>query len=271
MRSLMIVNVMLLALLQSYVDASADSARELVNKGNRSYENENYDEALSSYKDALRESPDESKILYNMGAAHYKAGKLDKAEEAFEKSAIGTEDEIIEANNRFNQGNTSFKKAEGLISSDLKGALDNCKRSTNYYQDALQLQPDFREAAENIEIVRLTMKSIQDQMKQQQEQMDKDKQDKDKKTEENESEESNHPNKKESSEENQSGSNEDQGQEKEEKNNQRKTAEESGKKPNDISEMLKEDAEQIIDAEKKNKERRKTVISGEYKAVDRDW
>ena len=87
--------------------------------------------------------------------------------DAFEKSASKAEDKDLEAKARFNQGNAFYKKAESLIPSDLSGALENCKKSIKNYQEALELDPDFEEAAENMETGRLMMKSILEQMEEQ--------------------------------------------------------------------------------------------------------
>jgi len=197
-----------------------------------------------------------------------------------------TEDGTIEAKARFNQGNASFRKAESLIPSDLNSALENCKKSVSYYQDALELEPEFREAAENIETVRYTMKSILDQIEQQKKQSEEENQDKSKDTEKKQPEQSSEPDNKDnesedkanksedqdSSEEDQSDSAGEHDQNKEENGKQKKsTAKESGKKPKDISDMLKEDAESILDEEKKNKEHRRAKVSGRFSGPDRDW
>ncbi|MBW2220663.1 MAG: tetratricopeptide repeat protein [Deltaproteobacteria bacterium] len=287
MHKFLVFNVAFFLLLYANGDAHAVSPGELVNKGNRAYAEEKYDDALSSYKDALKEEPDSSRIFFNKGTAYYKKSEFDNAADAFEKSAAIAEDETIEAKARFNHGNASFRKAESLIPSDLNSALENCKKSTNYYRDALELKPDFREAAENIETVRYTIKSILDQMEQQKKQSEEKNQDQSKDSEEKKPGQSNEPEDKadkpesqDSREEEQSGNDRDpnqnqdqnQDQNKAENGKQKKSmAKESDKKPKDISDMLKEDAESILDEEKKNKEHRRAKISGKFSGPDRDW
>ena len=71
----------------------------------------------------------------------------------------------MESKCRFNLGNCTFREAERQMDSDLEKALQYCQTSVQHYQDALELDPGFKSAAENIEIARLFMKNILDEIK----------------------------------------------------------------------------------------------------------
>lgn len=149
--------------------AYADSARKLVNKGNISYVTGKFDEALAAYEEASVDSPESAHIYFNMGTAYYQKEDYAKAVEAFEKAALKTRDIKIEANAKFNLGNCAFREAERQQDSDLNKVLEACGKSISYFQEALERDPEFTEAAENIEVVRLVMKSILDEIKKQEE------------------------------------------------------------------------------------------------------
>lgn len=255
----------------------ADSAGDLVESGNRAYAERQYDAALSSYTEALEERPDSKRILFNTGNAHYKMDEFDDAANAFEQSALNAEDDDLAASARFNQGNALYRKAESLIPSDLSGALEHCKKSVSHYRNALELKPDFREAAENIEIARNKMQSILDQMQQQKEQ---DKQRQADEIGEEQSDPSNQAKNDENASENPGDRQEstpdtrDGGQDQNQSDAagpQDKATEEPSGTEKKLSDMPEADADSIISEEQKNRERRNAKISGRHSAIDKDW
>ncbi|RJP90888.1 MAG: tetratricopeptide repeat protein [Desulfobacteraceae bacterium] len=156
----------------------AESPRELVEKGNAAYKAGNYDDALSAYDQAAKERPSDAYIDFNKGAAFFRKGDLDKAKDAWEKSALGSTDIPLEAESLYNLGTLEFSKATQAQAADPKAALEAGNRSVRYYHEAKDLlskspkdrsNPLIQDASENIELVRRTMKSIQEAMARQQE------------------------------------------------------------------------------------------------------
>ena len=143
------------------------SPRQLVAKGNAAYREGKYDEALSAYEEAAVVSPESACIYYNKGTALYRKGDYRAAADAFKKAAVKSKDVSLEARSRFNLGNCAFREARRQQDSDLNKALEACTRSVRHYQEALDLVPDFKEAAENIEVVRLVMKDLLDRINKQ--------------------------------------------------------------------------------------------------------
>ncbi|SPD74207.1 exported hypothetical protein [uncultured Desulfobacterium sp.] len=150
-------------------DASAESTAGLVDKGNAAYLAGKYDEALSAYEEASVKDPESPYIYFNRGTTYYQKGDYAKAGEEFEKAAIKSKDIKFEAKSKFNLGNCHFREAERQQDSDLNKALEECGKAIKFYQDAIGLDPEFKEAAENIEVVRLVMKNILDQINKQKE------------------------------------------------------------------------------------------------------
>ncbi|MDM7918385.1 MAG: tetratricopeptide repeat protein [Methanosarcina sp.] len=153
----------------SCLGAFADSAKSLVDRGNKEWLSGNYDNAIKSYDEAAVNAPEFPYIFFNKGAALYKKGDYQGAIEAFEKAALKSKEPLMEAKSRFNLGDCTYREAERQMDSDLKKAMELCQKSIVHYQDALKLDPSLKKAAENIEIVRLMMKNILDEIKKQQE------------------------------------------------------------------------------------------------------
>ncbi|MDO9263058.1 MAG: tetratricopeptide repeat protein [Desulfosalsimonadaceae bacterium] len=156
----------------------AESPAGLVEKGNAAYNAGNYDEALSAYDQAAKEMPADAWIEFNKGAAFFRKGDLDKAKDAWEKAALGATEIPLEAESLYNLGTLEFSKVTQTQAADPEAALEAGDRSVRYYHQAKDLldnspkdrnNPLIQEASENIELVRRTMKSIQDLLARQQE------------------------------------------------------------------------------------------------------
>ena len=168
-----------LLMLLSPVAARATSTASLVEKGNTLYHQGKYEDALKAYDEASVDAPESPQILFNKGAADYRMDNYDKAENAWQQAAVKSEDPILSAKAFFNLGNCAFAEARRQQDSDPKKAVSDCTQSVKYYQQALDLlkqQTDSqalalkKDASQNIEMVRLTMKSILDKLhKQEQE------------------------------------------------------------------------------------------------------
>ena len=150
--------------------ALAASSQALVQKGNNAYQNEQYPEALEAYEKASIDKPESPIIYFNKGAVYYQQGDYQKATEFFEQAAIKSKDLKLEAKSHYNLGNTAFRESSRQRDSDLKKSLKALENSIRHYQRALQLDPSQDGASYNIEIARLTMKQVLDEIKKQQEQ-----------------------------------------------------------------------------------------------------
>jgi Ca-activated chloride channel family protein len=157
--------------------SQAASPSSLIQKGNTAYEEGHFDEALKAYEQAGVDDPESPQISFNKGAAYYRKGDFAKAKAAWEKASLNSKDLSLEAKAAFNLGNMAFTEAKRQQDSDLQKSLDSCTQSIKRYQQVIDLlknpadaqQADLKKnAAENIEIVRLVMKSILDALQKQQ-------------------------------------------------------------------------------------------------------
>lgn len=164
------------ALLLLVAPVGANSPQDFVDQGNAAYGREDYDKALSSYDEASVAAPESPHIAFNKGAVYYRQGEYTKARESFEEAALKSTETHLAARCKFNLGNTAFREFERQQDSDLEKALEACRESVGHYQEALRLDPELKVAAENIEVVRLVMKSILDKIKEQKEAAEKQKQ-----------------------------------------------------------------------------------------------
>jgi Ca-activated chloride channel family protein len=149
--------------------AWAASAARMVEEGNRAFEEGDYDAALSAYEEASVEVPESPVLEFNKGAVYYRHGDYAKARERFQEAGGRSRDLALDARARYNLGNCAFREGERQRDSDLKKALASYEESIGYYQEALERDPELREAAENIEIARLVIKSILDELRKREE------------------------------------------------------------------------------------------------------
>jgi len=160
--------------LTNYKDtAQAASTEKLVKKGNALYSDGNYDEAINTYNEAAVDDPESPYIYFNEGTALYKKEDFKTAIDAFGQAAIKSKDVLLESKSRFNLGLCYFREGEREKDSDLKKAIESYGLSVQSFQEAIELNPEFDEAAENIEMVRLMMKVLLDEIKKQEEETKK--------------------------------------------------------------------------------------------------
>ena len=150
--------------------AAAESARSLVEKGNEIFSQGDYGASLEQYDKAAEREPDSAIILFNKGDALYKQEKFDEALNIFEQAAakaMQDNNRTLEAQSRYNMGNSSFYKAEILKQQNPETALADYKRSSEFYQSAVILDPDFTDAAHNLEASRMAARQVEELIRQQ--------------------------------------------------------------------------------------------------------
>ena len=99
-----------------------------------------FGQALEFFVDQQIENPRDPKIMMNIGASHYKMKNYEEAENAF-RSAILNGDKPLRARAYYNLGNVAFRQGK------LQEAIE-------YYQSALDHDPNETDAKFNLEYVR---------------------------------------------------------------------------------------------------------------------
>jgi len=140
--------------------AYGESLQSKIEKGDKLYKDELYDEAMKSFVDAQIESPEETKLKYNIANTHYKMNNYEEAIKNYQDVAATAHDIPLEEQSLYNIGNCLFRQ----------GKLEE---SIEYYKKALELDPNDQEAKYNLEFVREEIKKRINQEKQRKQQQQK--------------------------------------------------------------------------------------------------
>ena len=128
------------------------------------FQEEQYDDALSNYKEAMGKRVPEDVVRYNLGNVYYKKDSYDLAERELE-TAINSNDPELQARGYFNRGNARFKQQQ-------------FDKSIADYIEVLKRNPQDIGAKVNLELAQ-RMLQLQQQQQQQQSGQDSTGQDQD--------------------------------------------------------------------------------------------
>ena len=152
--------------------AFADSARVSTSQGNKLYEQGNFNEAINKYDGALVEAPEALEPKFNKANSYYKLDDLSKAMDLYRQVAAESKDMNLVAKSKYNLGNSYFQKGSKQKDSNLQKAVEDLETAIGSWRDVLDIEPENEKAAKNIEVARLIIKDILDQLKNQQQQQD---------------------------------------------------------------------------------------------------
>ncbi|HPC94442.1 MAG TPA: hypothetical protein PLU87_05835 [Sedimentisphaerales bacterium] len=157
--------------------ARAESARQMVREGNRLYADGQYAEAINKYNEAEVEQPEALVPKFNKANSYYRLDDLGEAIDLYQEVAAESKDMALVARAKYNLGNCFFQRGAKQRDSDLHKALQDMETSITYWRGVLDIDPKNEKAARNIEVARLTIKDILDQIKKQQEEQQQQQQD----------------------------------------------------------------------------------------------
>ncbi|MHC4620319.1 MAG: tetratricopeptide repeat protein [Planctomycetota bacterium] len=170
----------LLLVFGSLQAARGESVRTSVHQGNSLYSRGSFNEAIDKYEQALLEKPDAAEPKFNKANCYYRLDDLAKAMELYREVASESKDMNLVARARYNLGNCHFQQGLKQQDSNLEKALEGLKNSIGHWRQVLEIEPENEKAAKNIEVARLIIKDIIDQLnkqrQQQQQQAEKQKQ-----------------------------------------------------------------------------------------------
>ena len=166
---LLIRTILAACLLVGASTSHALSARKLIQRGNSAFKTGNWEAALKSYDEASIDAPESPQIYFNRAATFYRQEDYEKARDAFKLAALKSVEPGLESRARYNLGNCAFREAERQRDSDPQKAFKSCEESIKHYQEALEKDRELKKAAENIEIVRIYMKALLDEINKQKE------------------------------------------------------------------------------------------------------
>ncbi|MFH1281730.1 MAG: hypothetical protein ABIH91_03330 [Candidatus Omnitrophota bacterium] len=163
--------------------AAAASIAGIVEKGNKLYYNQEYEDAWKCYDQALSRQPDSTIINFDAGAAQYKIKEYQKANESFEKSLITT-DKQLEFKANYNLGNSKYMLGLSKERTGLAAAVRLLEEALNNYKRAQELSPEDEDAKVNYKIVEGKLRELKEKLKQQEQKNERTEKRKNGKTEE---------------------------------------------------------------------------------------
>ncbi|MCU0915102.1 MAG: tetratricopeptide repeat protein [Planctomycetes bacterium] len=164
------VALWVLVISPSLLFARAPAARQMLQQGNRLYADSQFADAVNKYNDVLVEQPQAVEPRFNKANSYYRLDDLGEAMNLYQDVAAASKDMSLVAKAKYNLGNCYFQRGTKQRDSDLQKALEDMQTSIANWRQVLDLEPQNQKAARNIEVARLTIKDILDQMKQQQQQ-----------------------------------------------------------------------------------------------------
>ncbi len=152
--------------------AFADSARVSTSQGNKLYKQGSFNEAINSYDQALLDAPGALEPKFNQANSYYRLDDLSKAMDLYRQVAAESKDMKVVAKAKYNLGNSYFQQGSKQKDSDLQKAIDDLKTAIGSWRSVLDIEPENKKAAKNIEVARLLIKDLLDQLNKQQQQQD---------------------------------------------------------------------------------------------------
>ena len=151
--------------------AWTDSLRSQVVEGNRLFSEGKFSDAVASYGQALVDHPDSPVLNFNMGTAHYKAGKYTQALSSFSRVQASPEDSDRDAGRTartaYNMGNTQYKLGAQAEGQNPQAALAAYTNALAAYRRALGTDPTDQDAKFNYEFVTKRIEALQEKLENQ--------------------------------------------------------------------------------------------------------
>jgi hypothetical protein len=272
---------LLLTLLAS--GAKADSVRETIRQGNGLYADGKFSEAVNKYNDALVEQPQAVEPKFNKANSYYRMDDLGEALDLYQEVAAKSKDMKLVAKAKYNVGNCFFQRGAKQRDSDLQKAVDDMKTSITYWRQVLDLDPKNEKAARNIEVARMTIKDILDQIKKQQEnqqnQQDPNQPKDQQQQQQNQQQDPNQPQQQQSQQQDPNQPQDPnqaekaQPQDPNQNKDQQKQPQPQQGQDKQQEQKVEPDAtaQEIIDNEQRQKKEREILQRGRYQPVEKDW
>jgi tetratricopeptide (TPR) repeat protein len=258
-----IITVILAAAMPVQI-AFAQTTQELVHRGNKEYAEGNFNEAIEQYDRALIDKPEALRPKFNKANSYYRLDDLEKAMDLYKEVSTKAKDMELVARAKYNTGNCYFQRGTRQRDSNLKKALDDMKTSITFWRGVLDIEPDNKKAAKNIEVARLMIKDILDQINKQKQQHDPNQT-----QQQNQQQQQNNPQ--------QSRTNQQQDPNQPQQQNQAQDPNEPDDEPQQAQQDMQKapapdaTAQQILDKERRQKKQRRILQRGRYERVDKDW
>jgi len=262
-----------ISLIYSINYANAQDISKMIKQGNNLFTQGKLNDALNQYNQVLTQYPKSDQAKFNLANTYYRLDDLQKARDLYKEVSAQTKDMGLVQKAKYNLGNVCFKEAIKQKDSDLQKSVDGLTQSISYWRKVLDDSKNSNaKAAKNIEVTKLIIKDIMDQIKKQQQ---KKKQDpnqppKQKNQKQQSNKNKNKQKKKQDSGKQKQDKNKKQEQSKKQKQKQKQKKQQQQKKQKKVKQNMT--AQRILDKEQKQKkDRRKRYQRIQSLKVDKDW
>jgi Ca-activated chloride channel family protein len=164
--------VLLILLITMTRPAFAESAKGIVDEGNKLYQQGQYQEAISQYENAMTKSPQAAEPRFNKANSYYRLDDLQQAIDLYKAVAAESKDMQLVEKAKYNLGDCYFRQGMKQKDADLQKAIENMQTAIGWWRQTLDIDPANENAAKNIEVARLTIKDIIDQINKQEQQQE---------------------------------------------------------------------------------------------------
>ena len=254
--------------------AGADMAKSMVESGNRLYAEGSYVEAVGEYDRAITAAPEAAEPKFNKANAYYRLDDYAGAADLFRQAAAETKDMDLVARAKYNLGNCHFQTGSRQRDSDLEKALKQFESAIASWRQVLEIEPENEKAARNIEVARLTIKDIIDQLKkqQQEQQQQGDQQDQKQQGDQKDQQQGQQDQKQQGDQQGQQDQKQQGDQQDQQDQKQQGEQQQAGdQKRQEKKAAPAATADEILDKEKQRRRQKAQLRPGGYQKVDRDW
>ena len=254
--------------------ALADSAGVSTSQGNKFYKQGNFNEAINSYNQALTEAPYALEPKFNQANSYYRLDDLGKAMDLYRQVAAESKDMKLVAKAKYNLGNSYFQQGSKQKDSNLQKAIDEMKTAIGSWRGALDIEPENKKAAKNIEVARLTIKDLLDQLNKQQQQDPNQPQDPNQQQQQNKQQQNPQQNQNQSQEQKQQqqAAGRDPNQPKDPNQPQDQQKKQQQKEQKQQQQVAPDTtAQEILDKEQRRRKERQILQRGPWQKVEKDW
>jgi hypothetical protein len=239
--------------------ASADSARISVSRGNKLYGAGSFNEAVNEYDLALVESPEALQPKYNKANSFYRLDDLAAATDLYREVAADAKDMNLVTKARYNLGNCHFQQGIKQRDSNLQKAMEELQTSIGHWRQVLDTEPKNEKAARNIEVARLIIKDIIDQINKQKD-----------------PNQPQDPNQSQQQQQQQQPQDPNQGQQQQQQDPNQTQDANQPQDPNQSQQQQPQEApdttaDEILDRERQQRKQRQRMQRARYRKVEKDW